>query len=122
MRCQLRPAVLMDAVDITLYQPLGNGRARVWQPAAADADWGGGWVDVDPSLADPPISFRIPVDALEALVDEAASIAKPSQATVDHLADVRAVRDRLLTVVEAQAIDRLKPLAAAHASGSGDAS
>jgi hypothetical protein len=119
MKALITLVPMARAFDVRLWQDAGDGRVMLWQPAAPGSDWGGGWTDVDPN-ADTPVSFRIPEQALEALVSEASSILPASDATVEHLADTRAVRDRLLTLVEAFAIDDLGD-AAQHVTGGGAA-
>lgn len=64
----------------------------------------GEWEHV-PFGAEPEPSLVLPSEALEALVAAGADHLPPSSAQAEHLADTRAVRDRLLTLVERQVSD-----------------
>lgn len=83
------------AVDIWIVEELPGAR-RLLIPDGATASY----VNLDPEGPAPPPSLRLPTEALEALLAEAAELTPPTPATVEHLADARATRDRLLSLVE----------------------
>jgi hypothetical protein len=58
------------------------------------------WESVDDGADPVEPTFRLPADALEALLAEAEKVIPASHATERHLTDAVAVRDRLLALVE----------------------
>lgn len=80
--------------EIWFYESAGR-KMGIWRQGENGWDF----EYTDPCEKTKP-SLRLPDAALEALVREAGKVLQSSDATVAHLADTVAVRDRLLKLVE----------------------
>lgn len=87
------PDVLRDMVNIYVVNKAHTYAALFSYSGRVE------WVPY-PEGDEPPVTLRLPPNVLAAIVAEAAELRPPTQATVEHLNDARAVRDRLLALVE----------------------
>lgn len=94
MRCHLERDWATLDWNIYFYEAHANG-TRV---LIVQAD-GHGWMEV-PLGGQMPVSLKLPVESMEALLMEAEQHIPVSHATERHLKDTIAVRDRLLALVE----------------------
>lgn len=94
-----------DAVDVYLVERTGMDESALIVPGRGAALTHRETRRADGHARDDPApSFTIPRDALEALLAAAGDYLPPSSAMAEHLADVRAERDRLFRLVEAGAV------------------
>lgn len=101
MKAHIEQDWMRRGFKVWLYEPLGQGRTvRV----VGFDERGEVLLQNFEDTADIPPSFVLREDMLKALLDEAAGVLPPSEATSEHLADARAIRDRLLALVEASTL------------------
>jgi hypothetical protein len=84
--------------SVWLYDRVGHRQLAMYH-IDADGTMKHELVDANATFPDAP-TFRLPPEALEALLREASNVLPASDATVAHLADAVATRDRLLALVE----------------------
>jgi hypothetical protein len=100
VKARIEPRFTAFSVDIWFYDhdPVEGNALVVYRPSGEGTMWDR---EIVPNGAEMPSpSLSIPNDALEAIVAAGADHLPPSSAQAEHLADVRAVRDRMLTIVE----------------------
>lgn len=110
LRVIIEPDWPSDGFDVYVVQDAGRTRLLLQPGDAIDSGDAGAiqdragwhWAPVDPQHArdNHPPSFALTRDVLEALVAAAAGHVDAEAATVAHLKDAVAVRDRLLTMIE----------------------
>lgn len=99
MRVEVDREIATKMLNIYVIQEGMSGTtatARVWQPLDGPQEW----AEVTPG-AEAPVSLRLPEEVYAAMVAAGSDVPLPSRAQHDHLADTIAVRDRLLSLVEA---------------------
>lgn len=99
MRVEVDREVATKMLNVYVIQEGMSGgvsTVRIWQPLDGPQEW----VEVAPG-ASAPVSLRLPEEVYAALLAAGSDIPLPTRAQHDHLADTIAVRDRLLTLVEA---------------------
>lgn len=99
MNAYVRHDYLRRMVEVTLYDrgPVGyDSIYRVTDDGRLRRDTiPEGQSDVEPT-------YVLPVDAFEAIIREGSGIVPPSDATHAALTDAKAVRDRLMSLVESE--------------------
>jgi hypothetical protein len=101
MKAKVEHDFVRGAFRIWLWEPVGEGRVR----QLIVEEGGARWVDLDGAVAEPPApSLFLPETALDAIV-EAMRDVPAGAAGRDALERERAVADRLLTIVEAHAVN-----------------
>jgi hypothetical protein len=95
MNCHIEWVMGYDAYEVTLWQARGPGMFTVAKLRDGEVVF----EDV-PQGAKLEPSFRMPGEMLQAFGKAAAKLPSPELATVEHLEDAKAVRDRLLRIVE----------------------
>lgn len=97
MKCRIeRKDFVKDLYDVYLWDQEFTGR-HFYMKYHGDGVWSHEEI-LEGGLIVP--TFSLPAPLLEAIAREVSGIIPPTEATTEHLKDARAVRDRLLTLVE----------------------
>lgn len=96
MRVEVDREVATKMLNVYVIEDGIGGVGRAWTPMGEGPEW----TEFAPG-ASAPWSLRLPEDVWVAMLAAGADVPAPSRAQHDHLADTIAVRDRLLTLVEA---------------------